>query len=230
MENLTVRTLRANLDLPAHRLVVFTWGNVSAVDREKGLIYIKPSGVPYDHLEPRHIVTCDLDGKVVGGTYRPSSDTLTHLELYHHFPNIGGIVHTHSRWATIWAQACLDLPALGTTHADYFYGDIPCTRHLTDEEINGNYEKETGRVIVETFRNRNLDPDAVSGVLVAGHGPFVWGAGPEDAVQNAVVLEECAMMAYHTRLLSPGRMSLDQDLLDRHYQRKHGKNAYYGQS
>lgn len=229
MDNLIIETLQANLSLPKHQLVVFTWGNVSAIDRQRGLMIIKPSGVPYDQLEARHMVTVDLDGKVIGGTYKPSSDTETHLELYRRFPQLGGIVHTHSRWATIWAQACLDLPALGTTHADYFYGDVPCTRNLTAEEINGEYELNTGRVIVETFAQRKLDPAAVPGVLVAGHGPFAWGAGPEAAVHNAVVMEECAMMAFHARMLNPGQMILDQVLLDRHYQRKHGKNAYYGQ-
>ena len=229
MDNLIIETLQANLSLPKHQLVIFTWGNVSAIDRQRGLMIIKPSGVPYDQLEARHMVTVDLDGKVIGGTYKPSSDTETHLELYRRFPQLGGIVHTHSRWATIWAQACLDLPALGTTHADYFYGDVPCTRNLTAEEINGEYELNTGRVIVETFAQRKLDPAAVPGVLVAGHGPFAWGAGPEAAVHNAVVMEECAMMAFHARMLNPGQMILDQVLLDRHYQRKHGKNAYYGQ-
>lgn len=229
MDNLIIETLHANLSLPKFRLVVFTWGNVSAIDRQRGLMVIKPSGVPYDQLEARHMVTVDLDGKVVGGTYKPSSDTRTHLELYRRFPGIGGIVHTHSRWATIWSQTGQDLTAFGTTHADYFYGDVPCTRSLTIDEINGDYERNTGLVIAETFARRQLDPKAVPGVLVAGHGPFAWGSGPEDAVHNAVVLEECAMMAYHTKLLRPDLSTLDQALLDRHYLRKHGKNAYYGQ-
>lgn len=229
MDNLISETLLANLDLPKHQLVVFTWGNVSAIDHERGLIAIKPSGVPYDQMEARHIIVVDLDGKVISGTYKPSSDTATHLELYRRFPTIGGIVHTHSRWATIWAQACLDLPAFGTTHADYFYGDVPCTRHLTTDEITTDYELNTGRVIVETYEQRQLDPAALPGVLVAGHGPFTWGTSAADAVHNAVVLEECAMMAFHARMLNPGLSSLDQVLLDKHYLRKHGKNAYYGQ-
>ncbi|HAL73911.1 MAG TPA: L-ribulose-5-phosphate 4-epimerase [Clostridiales bacterium] len=229
MDNLIKETLEANLDLPKHHLVVFTWGNVSAIDRERGLVAIKPSGVPYDQMEARHIIVVDLDGKVISGTYKPSSDTATHLELYRRFPTIGGVVHTHSRWATTWAQACLDLPAFGTTHADYFYGDVPCTRHLTTEEITTDYELNTGKVIVETFEQRHLDSAALPGILVAGHGPFTWGLSAADAVHNAVVLEECAMMAFHARMLNPGLASLDQVLLDKHYLRKHGKNAYYGQ-
>jgi len=229
MDNLIKETLEANLDLPKHQLVVFTWGNVSAIDRERGLVAIKPSGVPYDQMEARHIIVVDLEGKVVSGTYKPSSDTATHLELYRRFPTIGGVVHTHSRWATTWAQACLDLPAFGTTHADYFYGDVPCTRHLTTEEITTDYELNTGKVIVETFEQRQLDAAALPGVLVAGHGPFTWGLSAADAVHNAVVMEECAMMAFHARMLNPGLSSLDQVLLDKHYLRKHGKNAYYGQ-
>jgi L-ribulose-5-phosphate 4-epimerase len=229
MDNLIKETLAANLDLPRYQLVVFTWGNVSAIDREQGLMVIKPSGVPYEQLEPRHMVIVDLSGKVVSGTYRPSSDTATHLEIYRQFPAVQSIVHTHSRWATVWAQACLDLPALGTTHADYFYGSVPCTRQLTDDEINGEYELNTGKVIVSTFAERNLDPAAMPGVLVAGHGPFTWGSSPADAVQHAVVLEACAMMAYHAKLLNPGQASIGQGLLERHYLRKHGKNSYYGQ-
>lgn len=229
MDKLIKETLQANLDLPKHQLVVFTWGNVSAIDRERGLMIIKPSGVPYDQLEERHMVIVDLDGKVIGGTYKPSSDTATHLELYRCFPTLGGIVHTHSRWATAWAQANLDLPAFGTTHADYFYGDVPCTRLLTPAEIETDYELNTGRVIIETFEKRSLDPAAVPAVLVAGHGPFAWGTSATDAVHNAVVLEECAMMSLHTRMLNPARPSIDQVLLDKHYLRKHGKNAYYGQ-
>lgn len=229
MDNLIKETLLANLDLPKHQLVVFTWGNVSAIDRDRGLVAIKPSGVPYEQMEARHIIVVDLEGNIVSGTYKPSSDTATHLELYRRFPTIGGIVHTHSRWATLWAQAHLDLTAYGTTHADYFYGDVPCTRPLTAEEIQGSYELNTGKVIVETFEKRGLDPAAVPGVLVAGHGPFTWGTSAADAVHNAVVLEECAMMAFHTRMLNPGLGALDQVLLDKHYLRKHGKNAYYGQ-
>ena len=229
MDQLIKDTLQANLDLPAHKLVVFTWGNVSAIDRERGLVAIKPSGVPYDQLEARHIVVMDLDGNVKSGTYKPSSDTATHLELYRSFPDVHGIVHTHSRWATIWAQACRDLPAYGTTQADYFYGSIPCTRGLTKNEIDQDYELNTGKVIVETFRKRELRSAAVPAVLVAGHGPFAWGKNAADAVHNAVVLEECAMMAWHAKLLQPDLPALDQNLLDKHYLRKHGKNAYYGQ-
>ena len=229
MDKIIEQTLQANLDLPRHGLVVFTWGNVSAIDRDKGIVVIKPSGVPYEKLEARHLVVLDLDGNVIEGTYRPSSDTATHLELYRQFPEIGGIVHTHSRWATIWAQAHQDLPAYGTTHADYFYGTIPCTRPLTEEEIAGEYELNTGKVIVETFRERGIEAAAVPGVLVAGHGPFTWGKDAADAVHNAVVLDECAMMAINSRILTPDLKPLDQHLLDKHYLRKHGKNAYYGQ-
>lgn len=229
MEQWIQDVLEANLALPSHQLVVFTWGNVSAIDRERGLVAIKPSGVPYGQLEARHIVVLDLDGKVISGTYRPSSDTATHLELYRCFPQLGGIVHTHSRWATAWAQAAVDLPALGTTHADYFYGAVPCTRSLTEAETSDDYELNTGRVIVETFTTRGLDPAAIPGVLVANHGPFTWGENAEEAVQHAVVLEECAMMALHARLLRPDLPAIDQSLLDRHYRRKHGSGAYYGQ-
>ncbi|HBP37854.1 MAG TPA: L-ribulose-5-phosphate 4-epimerase, partial [Clostridiales bacterium] len=193
------------------------------------LVVIKPSGVPYEELEARHMVIVDLNGKVVSGTYRPSSDTATHLEIYRRFAAVQGIVHTHSRWATAWAQACIDLPAYGTTHADYFYGPVPCTRMLTDEEVSGNYELNTGKVIVETFNERHLDPAAMPGVLLAGHGPFTWGNSPASAVRHAVVLEECAMMAMQARILNPGLPALRQCLLDKHYSRKHGKESYYGQ-
>jgi L-ribulose-5-phosphate 4-epimerase len=230
LEPLIQATMQANLDLPRHNLVVFTWGNVSAIDRSRGLVVIKPSGVPYEQLEARHMVILDLDGHVVQGTYKPSSDTATHLALYRQYPEIGGIVHTHSRWATTWAQACLDLPAFGTTHADYFYGDIPCTRQLTKAEIENDYELNTGKVIIETFTQRQLDPMAIPGVLVGSHGPFAWGTSASDAVHNAVVMEECAMMAINTRILQPDQPSIDQVLLNKHYLRKHGKNAYYGQT
>lgn len=229
LDQLIAEVLKANLDLPRYNLVTFTWGNVSGIDRESGLVVIKPSGVPYEELEARHMVVLDLDGQVRQGTYKPSSDTATHLALYRHYPQIGGIVHTHSRWATTWAEACLDLPAFGTTHADYFYGDVPCTRHLTEQEIAVDYELNTGKVIIETFEQRQIDPAAVPGVLCASHGPFTWGKNAADAVHNAVVLEECAMMGLNARILNPGLQSADKHLLDKHYLRKHGSNAYYGQ-
>ena len=221
--------LEANLSLPAYGMVTFTWGNVSAVDREKGLVVIKPSGVAYEGMKLEHMVVVDLDGKLVQGSCRPSSDTETHLEIYRSFPGVGGVVHTHSRWATSWAQASRGIPAFGTTHADYFYGEIPCTRPLNAAEIREDYELNTGKVIVETFRARGLDPTAVPGVLVSGHGPFAWGKNAQDAVHNAVVQEECAMMAFQTLQLTPGCPPIEQVLLDKHYLRKHGKNAYYGQ-
>ncbi len=229
MENLINEVLEANLLLPKFGLVVFTWGNVSAIDRRNGIIVIKPSGVSYEAMGKEHMVVMDLDGKVLQGNYKPSSDTDTHIELYREFPEIGGIVHSHSRWATSWAQACMALPAYGTTHADYFYGEIPCTRKLTPDEINTLYELNTGRVIVETFRNANLNPKAIPGVLVAGHGPFAWGKNASDAVHNAVVMEECAMMAIQTRAINPDIEPIEQVLLDKHYLRKHGAGAYYGQ-
>lgn len=229
MDKLIREVLDANLDLPKYGMVTFTWGNVSAIDRSRGLMVIKPSGIPYDVMGEQHMVVVDLDGKVVQGDYRPSSDTDIHLEIYKAFPKVGGVVHTHSRWATIWAQASRGIPAFGTTHADYFYGEIPCTRNLTAEEVNARYEQNTGKVIIETFQQRSIDPIAVPGVLVSGHGPFAWGKGGKDAVHNAVVLEELAMMAMNTLQLNTGCQSLNQVLLDRHYFRKHGSNAYYGQ-
>ncbi|MHB8961865.1 MAG: L-ribulose-5-phosphate 4-epimerase, partial [Saccharofermentanales bacterium] len=229
MENLMNEVLEANLLLPKFGLVVFTWGNVSAIDRRNGIIVIKPSGVSYESMGKEHMVVLDLEGKLLRGNYKPSSDTDTHVELYREFPEIGGIVHSHSRWATSWAQACMALPAYGTTHADYFYGEIPCTRKLTPDEIGSSYELNTGRVIVETFRNANLNPKAIPGVLVAGHGPFAWGKNASDAVHNAVVMEECAMMAIQTRAINPGVEPIEQVLLDKHYLRKHGAGAYYGQ-
>ena len=226
LKKLKKKVCKANLDLVKHDLVIFTWGNVSAIDRDKGLMVIKPSGVSYDNMQPEDMVVMDLDGKVVEGDYKPSSDSKTHLVLYQNFPETGGVVHTHSEWATIWSQAGQPVPALGTTHADYFYGDIPCTRKLTDPEIESDYELETGNVIVETFHNR--DPNAIPGVLVNNHGPFAWGKDADDAVHNAVVLEAVSKMAYYT--LKIKRVpSLDQTLLDKHYLRKHGKDAYYGQ-
>lgn len=229
MDNLINEVLEANLLLPRFGLVVFTWGNVSAIDRRNGIIVIKPSGVSYESMTKEHMVVLDLEGRILSGNYKPSSDTDTHLELYRSFPEIGGIVHTHSRQATSWAQACRPIPAYGTTHADYFYGEIPCTRKLTAEEIKTSYEWNTGKVIVETFQKRDLNPKAMPGVLVAGHGPFAWGKNAYDAVHNAVVMEECALMALNTRLINPDIDPIEQTLLDKHYLRKHGAGAYYGQ-
>ena len=230
LEELKEKVLQANLALPKYNLVTFTWGNVSAIDREKNLVVIKPSGVEYDVMTAEDMVVVDLfTGKVVEGSKKPSSDTPTHLELYREFPTIGGIVHTHSRHATIWSQAGEDLIAAGTTHADYFYGSIPCTRKMTLAEIQGEYELETGKVIVETFRKRNIDPKDVPAVLVHSHGPFAWGTDADNAVHNAVVLEEIGYMNLFSRQLRPNLQSMQQELLDKHYLRKHGKNAYYGQ-
>ena len=228
LEHLKEQVCKANLELPRYGLVTFTWGNVSAIDRASGLVVIKPSGVEYDEMTADDMVVVDLDGKVVEGRYKPSSDTPTHLVLYKAFANIGGIVHTHSRWATAWAQAGRGILAYGTTHGDYFYGEIPCTRKMTPAEIGGAYEAETGNVIVETFAA--LDPDAIPAVLVHSHGPFAWGKDAHEAVHNAVVLEEVANMALHTEQLNPQIPSMQQELLDKHYLRKHGKNAYYGQN
>lgn len=221
------RVLEANLLLPKHNLITFTWGNVSEIDRKLGVIAIKPSGVEYDSMRQEHIVIIDLHGNKIEGDLNPSSDTMTHIELYKAF-NIGGIVHTHSRNATMWAQAGMDIPALGTTHADYFYGDIPCTRRLTPTEINHEYEKNTGLVIVEEFQKRNKDPEAVPGVIISGHAPFTWGKDSFDAVHNAVVLEEIAAMNLGTHMLNPN-IRIQKELSDKHYFRKHGENAYYGQ-
>ena len=227
LEELKQAVLEANLALPKYKMVTFTWGNVSGIDREKGLVVIKPSGVEYEEMKAEDMVVIDLEGNRVEGTLKPSSDTPTHLALYKAFPDIGGIVHTHSPEGTSWAQAGLDIPALGTTHADYFYGEIPCTRKMTDEEINGAYELETGNVIIETFRE--INPNQVPGVLVHGHAPFAWGKDPETAVHNAVVLEEVAKMGLKTFALNPNAEPISQSLLDRHFLRKHGANAYYGQ-
>ncbi|OOF77075.1 L-ribulose-5-phosphate 4-epimerase [Rodentibacter caecimuris] len=230
LEALKEKVLKANLALPKHNLVTFTWGNVSEIDRTSNLVVIKPSGVDYEVMTAEDMVVVDLfSGKVVEGNKKPSSDTPTHLELYRQFKEIGGIVHTHSRHATTWAQAGEDLLALGTTHADYFYGTIPCTRKMTPAEIQGEYELETGKVIVETFQKRNIDPNQVPAVLVNSHGPFVWGTDADNAVHNAVVLEELAYMNLFSKVLRPSLGSMQQELLDKHYLRKHGKNAYYGQ-
>jgi len=216
----------ANQELVHFNLVIFTWGNVSGIDRREGLVVIKPSGITYNEMTPDDMVVVDMDGKKVEGKYKPSSDTATHLEIYRSFPNTGGIVHTHSEWATSWAQAGRTIPAFGTTHADYFHGEIPCTRAMKKKEVIGNYELETGKLIVSTFSDK--DPDAIPGVLVHGHGPFSWGNTPARAVHNAVVMEYLAKMAFRTILLGNNN-SVEQFLLDKHYMRKHGKDAYYGQ-
>ncbi|HEY4785784.1 MAG TPA: L-ribulose-5-phosphate 4-epimerase [Bacteroidales bacterium] len=226
LEKLKKDVLEANLELVRKGLVVYTWGNVSGIDREQGLIVIKPSGVSYDKMTADDMVVVDLEGKVLSSKLRPSSDTPTHLVLYKKFPTIGGVVHTHSEWATSWAQAGLPIPALGTTHADYFFGPVPCTRKLTKKEVEDKYEEETGNVIVETFKG--IDPLAVPGVIINGHGPFAWGTDAHNAVHNAVVLEEVAKMAHHTLTLNKVK-GIDQYLLDKHYYRKHGPGAYYGQ-
>ena len=228
LEALKELVWKANLALPKHGLVTFTWGNVSGIDREQGLVVIKPSGVEYDGMTAEDMVVVDLQGNVVEGKWKPSSDTPTHLALYRAFPAVGGIVHTHSRWATSWAQAGRGIPAYGTTHGDYFYGEIPCTRKMTPDEIAGAYELETGTVIVETFAEQS--PADIPAVLVHSHGPFVWGTDPMNAVHNAVVLEELAFMAFHTEALAPGKETMQRELLDKHYLRKHGANAYYGQN
>lgn len=227
LEALKQEVLEANLLLPKHGLITFTWGNVSGIDRESGLVVIKPSGVSYDGMTAEDMVVVDLQGKVVEGKWKPSSDTPTHLALYRAFPEMGGIVHTHSRWATSFAQAGMPIPAMGTTQGDYFYGDIPCTRKMTPEEIAGEYELETGNVIIETFQD--IDPMTIPAVLVHSHGPFTWGTDAMNAVHNAVVLEEVAFMDFHAMAMNPQAGRMQQELLDKHYLRKHGKNAYYGQ-
>ena len=234
LEQLKEKVCQANLDLVRHGLVLFTWGNVSAIDRESGLVVIKPSGVSYDKMKPSDMVVVDLDGKVVEGELNPSSDTPTHVVLYKAFPNIGGVVHTHSTYATAWAQAGIDLPSLGTTHADYFHDDIPCTRDMKKSEVFGEYEKETGEVIVERFRKMN--PDDTPAVLVKNHGPFAWGTDADNAVHNAVVLEEIAKMAFISLTVNLSTLdivnhkpSMNKLLIEKHYSRKHGPNAYYGQ-
>lgn len=230
LQQLKQQVFEANLLLPEHQLVTFTWGNVSAIDRPTGLMVIKPSGVEYSTMQVEDMVVVELaSGKVVEGNKKPSSDTATHLALYQAFPDIGGIVHTHSRHATIWAQAGRSLSALGTTHADYFYGTIPCTRLMHDEEIAGEYEHETGKVIIETFQQLGIDPNQIPAVLVNSHGPFSWGKDAASAVHNAVVLEEIAYMNLFTQQLSPQVPAMQATLLDKHYLRKHGAKAYYGQ-
>ena len=227
LEKLKEEVFRANLDLVKYGLVIFTWGNVSAIDREKGLVVIKPSGVSYDDMKAEDMVVVDLEGNVVEGVLRPSSDTPTHLEIYKAFPEVGGVVHTHSTFATGWAQAGLDIPIVGTTHADYFYGNISCTRDMSPEEVRTDYEKRTGTVIVETFAGRN--PLHTPGVLVRNHGPFAWGKDAHEAVHNGVVMEEVAKMTYISRTLNP-QMTMNDELTEKHFNRKHGANAYYGQT
>jgi L-ribulose-5-phosphate 4-epimerase len=226
LEQLKQDVFKANLELVNHGLVIFTWGNVSGINRDEGFVVIKPSGVSYSAMKSSDMVVVDLKGKVIEGILKPSSDLATHLELYRSFPNIGAVVHTHSEWATSWAQAGLGIPCLGTTQADYFYGEIPCTRKMTESEINGDYELETGRVIVECLKD--IDPMKTPGILVNNHGPFSWGKDPVDAVHNAVVMEEVAKMAFRTISLNP-QTTMPQILINKHFFRKHGINAYYGQ-
>ena len=229
LEELKKKVYEANMELPRRGLVTYTWGNVSGIDREKGLFVIKPSGVEYDELRPEDLVVMDLSGKKVEGELNPSSDTKTHLVLYNAFPQLGGIVHTHSPYAVGWAQAGEDIPCFGTTHADYFYGPIPCARHLTQEELDEDYELNTGKIIVETFRKRGIDPVAVPAVICFSHGPFTWGKDAAQAVYHAVVLEEVAKMAIYTRQVRQEALPAPQRILDKHYLRKHGPGAYYGQ-
>lgn len=229
LEELKKQVYEANMELPKRGLVTYTWGNVSGIDREAGLFVIKPSGVDYEKLCPDDMVVIDMEGNRVEGKYKPSSDTATHLELYKAFPELGGVVHTHSPWATSWAQAGRDIPCYGTTHADYMYGPIPCARSLTPEEINGEYEKNTGLVIIETFKKRGINPVYVPAVLCTNHGPFTWGKDASEAVHNAVVLEEVAKMACRTELINPRVTPAPDSIKEKHFMRKHGANAYYGQ-
>lgn len=229
LEELKKKVYEANMELPKYGLVTFTWGNVSEIDRESGLFVIKPSGVPYETMKPEDMVVMNLDGERVEGKYNPSSDTPTHAELYRAFPEIGGVVHTHSSWATSWAQAGRSIPCYGTTHADYIYGEVPCLRVLTKEEIDEAYEKNTGLLIVGEFKSRGLDVTAVPAVLCKNHGPFAWGKDAVEAVHNAVVLEEVAKMAARAEQINARVQPAPQELQDKHYYRKHGVNAYYGQ-
>ena len=228
LEELKREVLKANLMLPEYGMVTFTWGNVSGIDRDSGLIVIKASGVSYEKMTEEDMVVVDLKGNIVEGKWKPSSDTATHIELYKAFSDIGGVVHTHSRWATVFAQAGKEIMPMGTTHADYFYGPIPCTRAMLTEEIRGEYEKETGKVIVECFGG--MDPNSIPGVLVYSHGPFAWGKTATEAVHNSVVMEEVAFMNWHVMQMNPQGTSMQKELLDKHYLRKHGENAYYGQN
>lgn len=229
LENLKKIVFDANMKLPEYKLVTFTWGNVSGIDRESGLVVIKPSGVDYEKMKWEDMVVVNLDGTVIEGSYRPSSDTATHLEIYKEFPTVNGVVHTHSSWATSWAQAGRSIPCYGTTHADYMYGEIPCVRNLTKEEIEEEYEKNTGVLITGYFREHNLDAGAMPAVLCKNHGPFTWGITPGEALHNAVVLEEVAKMAARCEMINPQVKPAPQELQDKHYYRKHGENAYYGQ-
>ena len=229
LEELRQQVYEANMELPKRGLVAYTWGNVSGIDRKSGLLAIKPSGVKYEDLSPESMVILDLDGNIVEGSLKPSSDTKTHIELYKAFPDIGGIVHTHSPYAAAWAQAGEDIPCYGTTHADYFYGPVPCARHLTPEEIEADYEKGTGTVIIETFTKRNIDPNHVPAVICKSHGPFAWGKDADEAVYHAVVLEEISKMAVFTRQINAAALPVPQHVLDKHFMRKHGPDAYYGQ-
>lgn len=230
LEQLKKTVLEANLELVNQGLIIYTWGNVSGYDPESKLLVIKPSGLDYDVMKADDMVVVNLKGEVVEGEYRPSSDTPTHIELYKEFPHLRGVVHTHSAWATSFAQAQSAVRVYGTTHSDYFYGEIPCTRELNDEEINTDYEKNTGKVIIETIKKLNIQPSQVPGILVGHHGPFTWGKSPMDAVHNAKVLEEVAKMTYRTLHINPNAKSVSKTLLDKHYLRKHGDNAYYGQN
>ena len=230
LEELKIKVYEANMELPRRGLVTYTWGNVSGIDREKGLFVIKPSGVEYDELRPEDMVVMDLQGNRVEGELNPSSDTKTHLVLYNAFTGIGGIVHTHSPYAVGWAQAGEDIPCYGTTHADYFYGPVPCARHLSKEELDEDYELNTGKIIVETFRERDINPAYVPAVICHSHGPFTWGKDAAQAVYHAVVLEEVAKMALFTRQVNPAAAPAPERIVEKHYQRKHGKNAYYGQT